>query len=189
MQPTIYYTRVNSPWGSLFLAGTEASICTCEFMVGKNVSSLFTRLKQQYGDVPLQEDALPLALAVDRLKQYVAGESTPLSHPLNLRGTPFQLQVWSALQEIPLGRVATYGEIAAQIGSPRGARAEWVKPVDVIRLFSSSLATGWWQLRGDSGGSVAAWSSKGRCSSTKGSIWPNGRHWSWAKQRRCLPHA
>jgi O-6-methylguanine DNA methyltransferase len=123
MQSTIYYTQVNSPWGSLFLAGTEASICSCEFMLGKDVSSLCTRLKQQYGEVPLQEDGLPLASAVDHLKQYATGEPGHLNHPLNLRGTAFQLQVWSALQQIPLGRVATYGEIAARIGSPGGARA------------------------------------------------------------------
>jgi O-6-methylguanine DNA methyltransferase len=107
----------------LFLAGTEAAVCTCEFLLGKDVPILLTRLKQQYGDLPLQEDGLPLASAVDRLKQYAAGETGQPNYPLDLRGTPFQLQVWSALQEIPSGSVATYGEIAARIGNPRGARA------------------------------------------------------------------
>lgn len=43
--------------------------------------------------------------------------------PLDLRGTPFQRAVWTALREIPLGRTQTYGQIAARIGRPGAARA------------------------------------------------------------------
>mgnify|MGYP001817067944 CR=1 FL=1 len=32
-------------------------------------------------------------------------------------------RVWSQVEEIPKGRVATYGQIAALLGIPRGARA------------------------------------------------------------------
>jgi len=44
--------------------------------------------------------------------------------PLDLRdSTPFQRQVWQALQAIPPGATRSYGEIAADIGRPRSARA------------------------------------------------------------------
>ena len=39
------------------------------------------------------------------------------------RGTPFQQKVWRALLTIPFGETRSYGEIAAQIGSPRAVRA------------------------------------------------------------------
>ena len=39
------------------------------------------------------------------------------------RGTPFQRAVWAALRDIPPGRTATYGEVAARIGRPGAARA------------------------------------------------------------------
>ena len=42
--------------------------------------------------------------------------------PLNLAGTPFQLQVWEALLTIPEGQLRTYQDIAEQIGKP-GVRA------------------------------------------------------------------
>lgn len=42
---------------------------------------------------------------------------------LDLRGTPFQLQVWAALLTIPAGSATTYGALAAQIGHPKAARA------------------------------------------------------------------
>lgn len=42
---------------------------------------------------------------------------------LVLRGTPFQLQVWQALLEIPFGHTCSYGQLAASLGCPGAARA------------------------------------------------------------------
>jgi methylated-DNA-[protein]-cysteine S-methyltransferase len=39
------------------------------------------------------------------------------------RGTSFHQRVWLALPAIPPGTTATYGEVAALLGLPRGARA------------------------------------------------------------------
>ena len=43
--------------------------------------------------------------------------------PLAPEGTPFQIAVWSALQEIPYGCTCSYGDIAKKIGNPNAARA------------------------------------------------------------------
>ena len=122
MQRVIYYTQLNSPWDPLFLAGTEKGICLCQFLHGKDISSLISQLREKPNHVA-QENALPLAPAIDALEQYFSGETKVLRHALDLQGTPFQVMVWSALREIPLGKVATYGEIASEIGRPRAARA------------------------------------------------------------------
>ena len=71
----------------------------------------------------VQENAQPLVPAITALEHYFSGETKALRHGLDLQGTPFQLMVWSALRKIPLGKVATYGEIASAIGRPRAARA------------------------------------------------------------------
>jgi AraC family transcriptional regulator of adaptative response/methylated-DNA-[protein]-cysteine methyltransferase len=42
---------------------------------------------------------------------------------LHLKGTPFQLKVWEALLRIPLGSLATYGQVAAFIQQPSASRA------------------------------------------------------------------
>jgi methylated-DNA-[protein]-cysteine S-methyltransferase len=60
---------------------------------------------------------------VEQLNSYFAGELTEFQLDLELVGTQFQRRVWSALQTIPYGETRTYGEIAAQIGSPTAARA------------------------------------------------------------------
>jgi O-6-methylguanine DNA methyltransferase len=122
MHRKIYYTNLASPWGPLFLAGTEKGICSCQFLHGKDISNLIYQLGEKSNQVA-QENPLPLNPAIDALKQYFSGEKKPLSHALDLQGTPFQFMVWSALRKIPLGKVATYGEIAIEIGRPRAARA------------------------------------------------------------------
>ena len=63
-----------------------------------------------------------LEAAEEALRDYFAGR-VPRLPLLDLRGTPFQLAVWAALQEIPWGEVKTYGEIGSLLGRPGGARA------------------------------------------------------------------
>jgi len=122
MQRTIYYTQLNSPWGPLFLAGSEKGICSCQFLRGTDIAKLISQLREKPDHV-VRENAQPLVPAIDALEQYFSGETKPLRYGLDLQGTPFQLMVWSALREIPLGKVTTYGEIAGEIGRPRAARA------------------------------------------------------------------
>lgn len=61
--------------------------------------------------------------AVRELTEYFAGTRTTFDVPLHEEGTPFQKRVWAALRAIPYGETRSYGQIAAQIGNPRGARA------------------------------------------------------------------
>lgn len=42
---------------------------------------------------------------------------------VDLSGTPFQLQVWQALLQIPEGQAVTYSDLAAHIGRPKAVRA------------------------------------------------------------------
>jgi O-6-methylguanine DNA methyltransferase len=123
MELTIRYTRVASPWGTLLLAGSEEGICCCEFLEGKELDRALAHLHEHHRPVQLREDGSPLAAATAALERYFSGELSSLDHPVHLKGTPFQLEVWARLREIPPGQVATYGEIAARVGRPRAARA------------------------------------------------------------------
>ena len=42
---------------------------------------------------------------------------------MKLKGTKFQLKVWSYLKKIPKGKVKTYAEVAKAIGKPKAVRA------------------------------------------------------------------
>lgn len=61
-----------------------------------------------------------------RLTQVIAFVETPalgLDLTLDIQGTPFQKQVWHALQDIPPGATISYTELADRIGSPKATRA------------------------------------------------------------------
>ncbi|HSP43363.1 MAG TPA: methylated-DNA--[protein]-cysteine S-methyltransferase [Luteolibacter sp.] len=40
-----------------------------------------------------------------------------------IRGTPFQLNVWRELMDIPAGETTSYGKLAASLGRPQASRA------------------------------------------------------------------
>jgi methylated-DNA-[protein]-cysteine S-methyltransferase len=42
---------------------------------------------------------------------------------MKLKGTKFQLKVWSYLRKIPRGSLKTYSQVAKAIGKPRAVRA------------------------------------------------------------------
>lgn len=58
-----------------------------------------------------------------QLEEYFLGERESFDFALRLDGAGFDRAVWNALQAIPYGTTATYGEIAARIGKPGRARA------------------------------------------------------------------
>ncbi len=60
-----------------------------------------------------------------QLGEYFTGDRTSFDLPLAgfELGTAFQRKVWGALLTIPFGETRSYGDIAAQIGSPAAVRA------------------------------------------------------------------
>ncbi|WP_263146213.1 methylated-DNA--[protein]-cysteine S-methyltransferase [Pseudomonas sp. RIT-PI-AD] len=77
--------------------------------------------------MPLQAHWRPAIRQLDeacrQLDDYFAGRRRAFELPLDLGGTPFQREVWTALQEIPFGHTTSYAELARRIQRPRAIRA------------------------------------------------------------------
>lgn len=56
-------------------------------------------------------------LWAEKLDDYFAGRLHQFDYPVSAAGTAFQQRVWQAILTIPYGQVASYGDIARQIGS------------------------------------------------------------------------
>lgn len=56
------------------------------------------------------------AAAACELDAWFADPRQPFRVPYQLQGSPFQLQVWQGIAQIPLGHTLSYGELAAQLG-------------------------------------------------------------------------
>jgi O-6-methylguanine DNA methyltransferase len=79
--------------------------------------------KMSFASVVEDVSVEPLRQAVDQLERYFAGERIQFTCPLDLHGTPFQLQMWNALTRIPYGETRSYAEIACEIERPNAVRA------------------------------------------------------------------
>ena len=64
-------------------------------------------------EVPADLSATDLAHAIGEMQKY----------PLATDGPPFMERVWERMAAIPWGSALTYGELAAEAGSPKASRA------------------------------------------------------------------
>jgi len=68
--------------------------------------------------------ALPFNTAIQKwINHYLNGKTSKFPYKLDLRGTPFQCNVWETLLKIPHGQTRTYGWVARAIGRPKASRA------------------------------------------------------------------
>ncbi len=110
----ISYWISPSPVGRLLLVGNPDGLQALQFQDGAHpldIQPSWTQSREPFDPV------------LEQLEEYFDGSRTRFQIALNLQGTPFQCQVWKALQSIPYGRTVSYGKIAHQIGSPKASRA------------------------------------------------------------------
>lgn len=113
--------EIETPIGVLRLVADADALCALGF--ADCWPSLDRALRQRFGEISLTCEANP-SEAAERLRAYFAGELSALDGmAVNIEGTSFQRSVWRALRAIPVGRTASYSEIAREIGSPRAVRA------------------------------------------------------------------
>jgi methylated-DNA-[protein]-cysteine S-methyltransferase len=108
------HTHLETPIGRLRLVANEEALTHVEF------DGRWSLPPDRCG---YQGANAVLDLACDQLLAYFEGTLHAFDLPLAPRGTPFQRQCWDALQTLGYGRVASYRDIATQIGNPIATRA------------------------------------------------------------------
>jgi methylated-DNA-[protein]-cysteine S-methyltransferase len=111
---TTYYCDMDTPVGTLLLAGDEERLAAIYFQSGPHPTT--ARAEWIASERPFQN-------VVRQLKEYFAGQRRSFEVPLELTGTPFQRAVWQELTQIPYGASTSYSEIARRIGHPLASRA------------------------------------------------------------------
>lgn len=117
----IRYTIADSPLGKLLVASTDKGICAVSF--GDDEDELKRELEQEFFAASINEDDRGLKKAVDSILRGLNGERSILTLPLDIRGTAFQMRVWSELRKIPYGETRSYKQVAENIGDPNAIRA------------------------------------------------------------------
>ncbi len=118
---TIRFVTLATPLGWALVAATERGICMTA--LGDERAALEALACERFPAAVLVAEDPKLKDWADRIVRFITAPSQALDLPLDIRGTAFQARVWRALQKIPLGRTATYSEIARALGQPKAVRA------------------------------------------------------------------
>jgi O-6-methylguanine DNA methyltransferase len=112
---TAVHTLTDSPCGPLTLVAREGRLSGLYMTDQRHLPPL-----ESFGP---RADLPAFDSVKEQLTAYFSGELTTFDLNLHMVGTPFQRRVWSALRGIPYGETVTYGELAAELGSPSSSRA------------------------------------------------------------------
>ena len=109
-------TTVASPLGALSLVASKQGLMLVEF--SRRAPKLL------HGRHVMHSDDNPvLDIAAAQLDEYFQGTRQRFNIPLDLVGTPFQVEVWKALSKVRFGSTMSYAQEAAMIGRPTAVRA------------------------------------------------------------------
>ncbi len=108
-----------TPFGEALLGWTDKGICFLGFGYEQGRDHLWSHFRQQWPDAVLTADG-PLANL--KLTEIFTG-STQQELKIWLRGSPFQLHIWEALLNLPMGTHCTYSQLASLTGNAGASRA------------------------------------------------------------------
>ena len=115
------YSVEPSPFGELLVVSSTKGVCAVRFL--QQQEDARDLVQQQFPKAQIQQHENVWHQQVAAWFQQDFSQHLQQKIPLNLTGTPFQLQVWEALLSIPEGQLRTYQNIADQIGHPKAVRA------------------------------------------------------------------
>ena len=115
---TIFYSYPYTIFGTACVASTNKGVCYLAFgskaTAYKELVEIFPRANYIHQEQPIHLQAVSFL-------QNPTNALNPLH--LHIKGTEFQLKVWSALLKIPLGNLTTYGNISKHLNNPNANRA------------------------------------------------------------------
>jgi len=111
-----------SPFGSALVMATERGLAGLAFADPGEERAALADMKARWPRAAYVEDSARTAVVAKRIFDPTQWQQ---SQPLRvvLIGTDWEVRVWEALMQIPMGRLVTYSDIAGKVRSPAAARA------------------------------------------------------------------
>ena len=116
-------TTFSTPLGEMFAAASKKGIVMLTFFTPFNIEAKIQTLKNT-----LDVDVLPANCEIfdalkTQLNEYFDKKRTTFEIPLQLVGSPFQIQCWKELLNITYGKTISYKEQAIKIDNVKAYRA------------------------------------------------------------------
>jgi len=116
----IRYSFGASSLGPFAAAASERGLVMVEFLNGGAHSRPIQDLRETLSGSDRRRGRGPDGLLA-RVADLIEHPEQETNLPIDMRGSDFELRVWTALRDVPAGTTVTYGDIAARIGAPKEA--------------------------------------------------------------------
>lgn len=119
---TISYGLHPSQFGTTLVMATERGLCGLAFADAGKEKAALADMRRRWPKAKYVEDLARTTPIAQRIfDQKMWRQDRPLR--VVLIGTDFEVRVWETLLRIPMGRAATYSDVACKVGAPKAARA------------------------------------------------------------------
>jgi AraC family transcriptional regulator of adaptative response/methylated-DNA-[protein]-cysteine methyltransferase len=115
--------RIDTPLGQMLALADGQGLRLLEFVDRRGLEREIAQVRRRLRCAVVPGTNAVLEAAATQLRGYFAGERLAFDLTLAPVGSPFQQQVWAALQRIPPGATRSYLEIATEVGHAGAARA------------------------------------------------------------------
>ncbi len=129
MREAIRLAWGTSSLGDFMVAMSEKGLVALEFDSYRATAEAALRVRFPEADVV--DGQSELAEVVEKVSRAIEQPGSDSGLPLDLRGTDYEVKVWTMLRSIPGGTTTSYGALAAELGT-RDAR-------DVTAVIASNL--------------------------------------------------
>ncbi|SJN58711.1 Bifunctional transcriptional activator/DNA repair enzyme Ada [Vibrio ruber DSM 16370] len=119
----ILINRFTTPLGPMFVCATDEGICLLEFVERRMLETEFRDLQRLLKATIINGENDHIRQAKQEIDEYFAGTRKQFDVSIHSPGTPFQKEVWQALQQIEYGSTASYQQQAEAINKPTAVRA------------------------------------------------------------------
>ncbi len=109
--------------GEIIMGSFNNRLCLLDFRYRKMRSRIDRRVKKGLMADYVEEDDNVLSEARMQLDEYINGNRTSFTIPLQMVGSDFQKKVWRSLLKVPYGATSTYLQIAKDIKHEKAVRA------------------------------------------------------------------
>jgi len=115
MRETIRFAWGISSLGDFIVAVSDKGLVALQF--GSHRSTAEAALRARFPKVDVIDSQEQMTDVLERVGRAIEVPGFDPAIPLDLRGTAYEVGVWSMLRAIPAGKTTSYGALAARLGT------------------------------------------------------------------------
>jgi AraC family transcriptional regulator of adaptative response/methylated-DNA-[protein]-cysteine methyltransferase len=119
MHEPIRFAWGTSSLGDFIVATSEKGLVALEFAVHR--AEMEEALRVRFPEADVVDGHSELTELLEQVSRAIEEPERDPGLPLDLRGTPYEVTVWTMLRSVPAGETTNYGALAAELGT-RDAR-------------------------------------------------------------------